>query len=107
MNEAAQFRVAGCVVALLIGLGVPVFLAGPVLFEGIAWAALSNAQIGWSAALFCFGVWLFLVSVLAETEEVRKVVEPFQGAEAVVLFLPYMLWTGTRGIFLRLRKAWR
>jgi hypothetical protein len=90
--------------ALLIGLGVPAFLVGPALFEGVSWSAFSGAQLGWSMAALCFGVWLFLVSCLAESEDVWKVMEPFQGSEAVVLFLPYMLWIGTRSIAGRVRR---
>ena len=104
MNESAQIRASGCSIGLLIGLGVPAFLVGPALFERVSWSAFSGAQLGWSMAPLCFGVWLFLVSCLAEAEEVRKVLEPFQGSETAVLFLPYMLWIGTRSIAGRIRR---
>jgi hypothetical protein len=107
MNASAQWRAGGVVVALLIGLGVPSFLVGPALFASVSWSVLSPAQVGWCIAAFCFGVWLFLVSCLAESDEVQKVVEPFQGAEAVIFFLPYMLWVGTRSIARRARRAIR
>ena len=104
MEDSVQWRAGGCVVALLLGLGVPSFLVGPAIFEGVSWAALSRAEMGWSLAAFSFGLWLLLVSWLADADDVRKVVEPFQGSEAVVLFVPYMLWVGTRSVARRARR---
>lgn len=105
MEDTAQWRAGGAVIALLIGLGVPAFLLGPVVFEGIAWGSLSAAQIAGAAAGAFFGAWLFVVSCFAENDDVRAVVEPFQGSEAVILFLPYMLWVGTRSVLRRAKKA--
>lgn len=92
-------------VALLIGCGIPAFLLGPVIFGGVGWAALSGAQVGGAAVAAIFGTWLLVVSCFAEPDDVRSVVEPFQGAEAVVLFLPYMLWVGTKSIIRRAKRA--
>ena len=105
MNEATQFRVGGCLVALLIGLCVPAFLVGPALFGGVAWSVFSGAQVWGAITALCLGLWLFVVSVCAEPDEVKAVFEPFQAAEAVVLFVPFMLWIGTRGMWRKVRKA--
>ena len=92
-------------VALLMGLCVPAFLVGPALFEGVAWSAFSDAQVWGALIALCFGLWLFVVSVCAEPDEVKSVFEPFQASEAAVLFVPVMLWVGTRGMWRKLRKA--
>jgi hypothetical protein len=105
MKDSAQWRAGGAVIAVLVGLGVPAFLVGPAVLEGVPWTVLSVAQVAWSAAAAGFGAWLLLVACFAESDDVQKVVEPFQGAEAVILFLPYMLWVGTRSIARRIRRS--
>jgi hypothetical protein len=105
MEDTAQWRAGGAVIALLIGCGVPAFLLGPAVFEGVGWAALSGAQVAAAAVGAIFGTWLLVVSCLAEPDDVRAVVEPFQGSEAVILFLPYMLWVGTKSVIRRTRRA--
>ena len=107
MEDTVQWRAGGAVIALLVGCGVPAFLLGPALFDGVPWGAFSHLQLAGAAASGLFGIWLLVVSCLAEADDVRTVVEPFQGAEAVILFLPYMLWVGTRSIVRRARRTIR
>lgn len=107
MSDNVGFRVAGGLIGALIGLGVPTFLVGPVLFDGVSWSAFSGFQLGGAVAALWFGLWLVLVSFLAESDDVRAVVESFQGAEAVVLFILYMLWVGTASMFRRFSKKVR
>lgn len=92
----------GVFIACLIGVGVPAFLLGPFLFEGIPWEMVSTAAVFGSTGCAVFGAWLFLVSMITEDATVAKVTEPFEGSEAVVFFLPYMLYLGTKGIWQRL-----
>lgn len=103
MTEALEFKISGIFIALLVGLGVPMFLLGPALFGGLSFKAIAAPAV-WSAAVAAvFGLWLVLVCALAEDSVVKKVVEPFQGSEAVVLFLPYMLILGSRALWRRVR----
>lgn len=101
MSEALQYRIGGCVVALLFALGVPAFLLGPFLFDGVQIEFISRVALWTSIVVSLFGLWLALVCALAETEVVEKVVQPFAGSEAVVLFLPYMLFVGTAALVRR------
>src|SRR5688500_13830845 len=92
-------RSLGIVCALLFGLGLPGFMLGPVLFEGASPSAIPTWALPASVAFGVFGAWLLVVSLFAHIEDVEKVLEPFQAAEAVVLFLPYMLLHGTRSVW--------
>lgn len=102
MSEALQYRVGGCVVALLLAFGVPAFLLGPFLFGGVQFEVVSVAALWSSVAIGLFGIWLALVCAFTEPEVVEKVVAPFAGSEAVVVFLPYMLFVGTAALWRRL-----
>ena len=104
MSESLQYRVGGCVVSLLLGLGVPAFLLGPFLFGGVQFELISGAALWSSVCMAIFGMWLALVCVLADAEVVEKVVAPFSGSEAVVLFLPCMLFVGTVALWRRLLR---
>lgn len=101
MPEALQYRVGGCIVAVLLALGVPAFLMGPFLFGGVQFELVSEAALWSSAAVGIFGMWVALVCALAEAEVAKKVVAPFAGAEAVALFLPYMFFVGTGALWRR------
>ena len=103
MSESLQYRVGGCVVALLLALGVPTFLLGPFLFGEVRFELVSDAALWSSIAIGLFGLWLALVCALTEAEVVEKVVAPFAGSEAVFVFLPYMLFVGTAALWRRLR----
>jgi hypothetical protein len=83
--------------------GIPGFLLGPVIFDGVSWTAISTLQIVSSLAGALFGVWLLIVSCAAEAEVVEEVVTSFSGAEAVLLYLPFMLWIGTLSVVRRAR----
>jgi ABC-type Fe3+ transport system permease subunit len=102
MSESLQYRVLGCVVALLFALGVPAFLLGPFLFGGVQFELVSGSALWSSVGIAIVGMWLALVCALADAEVVEKVVAPFAGAEVVVLFLPYMLFVGTAALWRRL-----
>jgi hypothetical protein len=102
MNGASEYRIGGCIIALLIGLGVPSFLLGPFLFNNVEIEFASTFALIASAICALFGLWLLVVSFFAEDAVVEKVVTPFQGSEAVFLFLPYMLFIGTASIWRRI-----
>jgi hypothetical protein len=95
-------RSAGIFFACLFGIGVPAFLLGPVLSGGVSIDSISTAALAASVAGGLFGLWLLVVSCLASAEDVKKVVESFQGSEAVLLFLPYLLVVGTKSVWRRL-----
>lgn len=107
MSEPLQYRVGGCVIAIIFALGVPSFLLGPFLFGGVQFELVSGAALWWSVAIGMLGVWLALVCALADAEVVEKVVAPFAGSEAVVVFLPYMLFVGTAALWRRLLEMSR
>lgn len=102
MSQEQQYRWGGVFIACLIGIAVPSFLLGPFLFGGISFEMASTAAVASSIGCGAFGLWLFLVSVITEEAVIAKVIEPFQGYEAVVFFLPQMLYIGTKGILQRL-----
>ena len=99
MESSIGMRITGALAALLLGGGVSAFLLGPVLFEHMPVSAISTSALVTGIGFSVFGVWLLLVSCLAPLDDLKKVLEPFQGGEAVVLFLPYMLVVGTRSIW--------
>jgi hypothetical protein len=107
MNSASEYRIGGCIIAILIGLGVPAFLLGPFLFNNIEIEFASSLAFIASAICALFGLWLLVVSYFAEEAVVEKVVAPFQGSEAVFLFLPYMLFIGTASIWRRITNKHR
>jgi hypothetical protein len=107
MSQEQQYRWAGLFIAFLIGIVVPAFLLGPFLFGGIPLEMASTAAVAGSVGCAAFGIWLFLVSVMTEDAVVAKVLEPFEGQEAVIFFLPYMLYLGTKGIWQRLCESGR
>ena len=93
-----QMRISGVVVACFIGIAVPAFLLGPWLFNGVPFRLLHNASVFGAAACALFGLWLFTVSLVANTAELENVIKPFEASEAVVFFLPCMLVVGTISI---------
>jgi hypothetical protein len=94
-----HMRIFGAFCAVLLGLGLPAFIFGPVLFDGVALGSIPiwAVAVGFGSGLF--GAWLLVVSAFAPLEDVEKVLEPLQAGEAVVLFLPYMLFFGTRSVW--------
>jgi hypothetical protein len=96
-----EYRLVGCFVACLVGLGVPAFLLGPYLLGGIPFEHISNLAKVAAVGCAVFGLWLLTVSVFADLRALEKVLEPFQGSEVAILFLPYMLFIGTVSIWRR------
>jgi hypothetical protein len=99
MDSSIGIRVTGVLAALLLGGGMSAFLLGPVLFEHLPVSALSTSALVAGIGFALFGMWLFLVSCVAPLDDLKKVLEPFQGGEAVAVFLPYMLFVGTRSMW--------
>jgi hypothetical protein len=62
----------------------------------IPFAAKTGAAV--SALL---GGWLAIVSYAAAAEDVEQILECFQAGEVVLLFLPLMLWVGTKSVLRR------
>lgn len=99
MESRIGMRITGALAALLLGGGMSVFVFGPVLFEHVPVSAISGSALVAGIGFAVFGMWLFIVACVAPLDDLKKVLEPFQGGEAVVLFLPYMLVVGTRAIW--------
>jgi hypothetical protein len=98
MESSIGMRVTVVLAALLLGGGMSAFLLGPVLFEHIPVSAISTSALVAGIGFGLFGIWLLLVSSVAPLDDLKKVLEPFQAGEAVALFLPYMLYVGTRSM---------
>jgi hypothetical protein len=105
VSSEAEARTAGWIVSLVFVVVVPVLLFGPV-FTGVSVADIPlGAKVG-AAVSALFGLWLAVVSSAATAEDIEKVLQPFQvGTEVVLLFLPLMLWVGTRSVLRRC--GWR
>ena len=101
MESNVGTRLGGIFIACLIGIGIPVFLLGPVLFERVPLSAITSLALTTAIVCGLFGVWLFLMSCLASAKDVEKVLQPFQGSEAVILFLPYMLIICSKSVWHR------
>jgi len=99
MESSIGMRITGALAALLLGGGLSAFLLGPILFERIPVSAISTSALVAGIGFAVFGIWLLLVSCVAPLDDLKKVLEPFQGVEAVVLFLPYMFVVGTLSIW--------
>jgi hypothetical protein len=102
MIEAQGNRFGAILIACLIGIGVPAFLLGPFIFDGIPFELASTAAKLGSLGCGIFGLWLIIVAIFSDATDVVKVIEPFQAGDAVLLLLPYMLYVGTKGIWRRL-----
>jgi hypothetical protein len=94
-----EMRILGVVFSCLFGVGLPAFLLGPWVFNGVPFHLLPNAGILVAAASALFGLWLLAVSFVATTADLEKIIEPFEAAEGVVFFLPRMLVVGTISIW--------
>jgi len=99
MESSIGMRITGALAALLLGGGMSAFLLGPVLFEHMPVSAISTSALVTGIGFAIFGMWLVLVSCIAPLDDLKQVLEPLQGGETVVLFLPYMLVVGTRSIW--------
>jgi hypothetical protein len=105
MSPVTETRVGGIVLSVLVGLVVPAFLVGPVLFGSTLVAALPGWALPLSIGLSAYGVWMALVSLLASRDDVEFVTGIFQANELVVLLLPVALFVGTRAIYQRITGA--
>jgi hypothetical protein len=99
MESDIGMRITGILAALVFGGGLSAALFGPVLFEHMPVSAIATPVLIVGIGFAIFGAWLLVVSCVAPLGDLKKVLEPFQGGEAVVLFLPYMLVIGTRSIW--------
>jgi hypothetical protein len=97
-------RVVGVLGALLLGIVLPIALLADALFGGGSWRDISTSVRVVAVVNGTFGAWLLLVSLLAEREDLHKVLAPLEADMGVVLFLPYMLSVGTRSVWRRLMR---
>jgi hypothetical protein len=103
VSSETEARTAGWIVSLVLVVVVPGLLFGPMLFDGVD--VPLGAKVS-AAASALFGLWLAIVSSAASTQDMEKVLEPFQaGNELTLLLLPLMLWVGTRSVLRRC--GWR
>ena len=106
VSSPAEARIWGLFISLLLAVGVPVFVFGPVLFNGVPVADIPFGAKAGAAVSALLGWWLGVVSYAAAAEDVEKVLEPFQaGNEVVLLFLPRMLWVGTKSVVARWQRV--
>ncbi len=86
---------------IVLCLVVPGFLLAPYLFHNVALSILTNmAKIG-SFISFTLGVWLIIVAFHLRYKEQQKAVDIGKdgvGGEPIVLFIPYILYKGTKSI---------
>ena len=99
MESGIGMRIAGILCAVALGGGLSVFLLGPVLFERMPINSIPAGALFTGVGFAVFGAWLLLVSCIAPLDELKRVLDPFQASEAVVLFLPFMLFIGTRSLW--------
>ena len=104
MGSSFQIRLTGIFLAFLLGLLVPGFLLGPVLFEGLSIDSITNLALITAICSGLLGVWLFVISCLAFPKDIEKILNLFQGSEAVIFFIPYMLMIGSKSVWYRLSK---
>ena len=104
MSSVTEVRLGGAAFATIVGLGVPLLLLWPALFEGISFRSLPSWAIPAAAALVVYGVWLFVVALFAAPRDIEFVIGIFRAQEAVVLVFPVALVIGTRSVWRRLRS---
>jgi hypothetical protein len=90
-SEVKEYRVGGCALALLLGIGVPTFLLGPFLFGWVQSELISGKTLWSSVAFVVLGVWLAFASLFTDAKVVGKVMAPFSDSQVVVFFLPPIL----------------
>lgn len=106
MKFGIGIRIAGILCAVFVGGGLSIFFLSPALFEHIPIDHISTGAFVAGVGFAVFGVWMLLVACVAPVDELRKVLLPFETGEVVVLFLPYMLFVGTRSLWrAMIRKA--
>ena len=90
--------------AFLLAVILPGLFLGPFIIGVVSWRLVSHEAIVFSAVSALAGIWLLAVSAVANDEDIERVIEPLTGAEAALLFLPYMVFIGTRVIWRRVRQ---
>jgi hypothetical protein len=94
----AQFRVYGCIFALLIGLEMPALNLFLILFD-----AMPLPISEFAVALALLGLWLLVVFLFTEADVIKKALAIFKGWETYLLvFVPYILFVGTTSVCKRL-----
>jgi hypothetical protein len=102
VSSPTKVRIGGLFISLLLAVGVPVFVFGPALFNGVPVADIPFGAKAGAAVSALLGWWLGIVSYAAAAADVEKGLEPFQaGNEVVLLFVPRMLWVGTKSVLHR------
>lgn len=102
MSKESASRLGGTLLAFAIGIFIPALLLGPFLFHGVSFNAISTGIKLCTFGCCAFGLWLFVVSVVVEEADLANVFKFFQGGDAFLLILPFMLYCGTRAIYKRL-----
>lgn len=93
----------GIVFALLLLVLLPGLCFGPFITTDVPWSLWSTEATAIAISSALAGLWLLVVCFVANDEDIEKVMEPFGAAEGAILFLPYMIYVGTRAIWRRIR----
>jgi hypothetical protein len=104
MSTSTQIRIAGMFISVLIGVSIPLFLLGPVIFHSLPLNSIGSLALSASIGSIIFGIWLLVVSYFALPKDLENVITMFQAGDGVILLLPYMLLIGSKSILCRLRK---
>lgn len=104
MTEESKYILAGMAIATAIGLVLPLLLLGPFLFDSLPLSAISFSTKAWSLLLFFFGFWLLVVTIFAKPSDLKTVLSSFEAMEAVFLFLPCILYVGTKSVWRRIYR---
>jgi len=67
--------------------------------------SVTNLAFTTAISFGLLGVWLFIISCFAFPKDIEKILNLFQGSEAVIFFIPYMLVIGSKSVWYRLCKA--
>ena len=107
MSPQTDLRIGGLVLSLFCVVGIPGFVFGPVLFDGVGVAAIPFTAKLVAALSALFGWWLGIVSYAARAQDLEQVLAPFEGGEIALVFLPFILWIGTKSVLRRCWHGWR
>lgn len=114
VSTATEYRVGGIVLGCVFLLVIPGALLGPVIFGGLALAAIPGWAPVVSTVSAALGLWHLITAAFALDEDLEFITGYFVAQEAVPLMLPFVLFVGTRSVYRRLfapafvaRRRWQ
>jgi hypothetical protein len=101
MDRVIGYRLVVFILGALIGVGIPVLVLGPFVMHDLSLSHASAHEIALASVLFFLGVWLVVLSFLAEGSVIEVVIATFE-ADALLLMVPYLLYVMSRSVIRRL-----